>query len=133
MSMTDPIADMLTRMRNALAIERGATTMPYSRIKEGIAAVLKEEGFIEDFKVTGDDKKTLHVYFKYGPDGEEIVHVIRRVSKPGCRRYMNLSQLVRSRVQDGLGIAVLTTPRGIMSDRQCRKERLGGEVLCTIY
>lgn len=133
MSMTDPIADMLTRIRNALAIERASTSMPYSKIKEGIAAVLKEEGFIEDFKVTGDDKKTLHVYLKYGPDGEVIVNKITRESKPGRRLYMNVQQLKRTHVQDGMGIAILTTPKGVMSDKACRREGVGGELICTVY
>jgi small subunit ribosomal protein S8 len=131
--MTDPIADMLTRMRNALAIERSSVSMPYSRIKEGIAAVLKDEGFIEEYKVTGETKKTLHVYLKYGPDGETIVNCLKRESKPGCRVYMSLPELKRTHVLDGLGIAILTTPRGVMSDRRCRQESVGGEILCTVY
>ena len=133
MSMTDPIADMLTRIRNALAIERDSVSMPYSKMKEGIALVLKSEGYIEEFKITGDDKKTLHVYLKYGPDGEMIINQIKRESKPGCRRYMDVTELKRTRVQDGMGIAILTTPKGVMSDNCCRRQGVGGELICTVF
>ncbi len=133
--MTDPIADKLTRSRNAVAIERASVSMPYTRLKADIAAVLKEEGFIEELKVTGETpaEKQLHVYLKYGSDGEFLITEIKRQSRPGCRRYMNLDDLHHTRVRDGFGIAILTTPKGVMSDRKCRAERVGGELICTVY
>ena len=131
MTMTDPIADLLTRIRNGLIIDRENVSIPHSKVKEQICRVLKEEGFISDYRVTEDGFKTLHVYLKYGPDGEKIINEIKRVSKPGCRVYRPVAGLPR--VLNGLGIAVVSTPGGIMSDRQARDAHVGGEVLCTIW
>jgi small subunit ribosomal protein S8 len=147
--MTDPLADMLTRIRNAVRIEKPAVEMPASGIKAKLAEVLKEEGYILDFQVgryqtgeggeefvtddvnLGDAKAVLRVYLKYGPDGERVIRHIERISKPGCRRYAGYKDL--RPVLDGLGIAVLSTSRGLMSDRKARSERVGGEVLCTVW
>jgi small subunit ribosomal protein S8 len=147
--MTDPLADMLTRIRNAVRIEKPAVEMPASGLKAKLAQVLKDEGYIVDFQVgkyqpgqAGDEfvtddisladaKAVLRVYLKYGPDGERVIRHIERISKPGCRRYAGYKEL--RPVLDGLGIAVLSTSRGLMSDRKARTERVGGEVLCTIW
>jgi small subunit ribosomal protein S8 len=147
--MTDTIADMLTRIRNANAIERPAVEMPATKIKKGIAQVLKDEGFILDFQVghyvkgaegkrsfeaTGDLKRpmaVLRVFLKYGPEGERVIRNVRRISKPGCRIYRGSGEVPP--VLDGLGIAILTTNRGVVSDRQAREQKLGGEVLATIW
>ena len=147
--MTDPLADMLTRIRNAVRIEKPAVEMPASGLKAKLAQVLKDEGYILDFQVgryqTGeggdefvtdrvnlaDAKAVLRVYLKYGPEGERVIRHVERISKPGCRRYAGYKDL--RPVLDGLGIAVLSTSRGLMSDRKARTERVGGEVLCTIW
>ena len=131
--MTDPIADMLTRIRNGLRIERQSVKMPYSRVKAGIADVLKREGYIRDYRENEEEggKKSLTVFLKYGPDGEMVILHIQRVSRPGCRIYRRCDEL--KPVLNGLGIHVVSTSRGVKSDRECRNERLGGEVLCKIY
>jgi len=129
--MTDPIADMLTRLRNANAVRQKSTSMPASKAKVGIAQVLKEEGFIADYEVKpGEPTSELEVQFKYGPDGEHVLLDLQRVSKPGCRVYSNVRDLPK--VLRGLGIYVLSTPKGIVSDRAARKENVGGEVLCKV-
>ena len=131
MSLTDPIADMLTRIRNALRVAKPLVDVPASRMITGIAKVLKEEGFIEDFKLIEDKKQgTLRIYLKYGPQGEPLISSIKRQSRPGRRVYRPVEQLPR--VLNGLGIAVLSTSRGIMSDRQCRQENIGGKLLATV-
>lgn len=130
--MTDPIADMLTRIRNQTRVRGTQVDMPHSRIKAGIARVLKEEGYVQDIREVGEGaRKKLRVYLKYGPHGEEIIRRIQRVSKPGCRVYRGPSEL--GRVLNGLGISIVSTPRGIMSDRRCRQENVGGEVLCVVH
>jgi len=129
--MTDPIADMLTRIRNQVRIHGGQTDIPFSRVKAGIAAVLKDEGYIEDFVEVGEDaRKKIRVYLKYGPYGEDIIRRIDRVSKPGCRVYRHAADL--EPVLNGLGISILSTPNGILSDRKCRQQNVGGEVLCVV-
>lgn len=129
---SDPIADMLTRLRNAANIRARQVQVPNSRMKLGICRVLKEEGYIDGFDVVEDTKQgILRVDLKYGPRGETVLNSIKRVSKPGCRRYRGAEELPR--VLDGLGISVVSTSRGIMSDRACREQRVGGEVLCTVY
>jgi len=129
--MTDPIADMLTRLRNANAVRQKSTKMPASKTKVGIAQVLKEEGFIVGYQVLpGRPSSELEIQLKYGPDGEHVLREIKRVSKPGCRVYSRVSDLPR--VLRGLGIHVLSTPKGIISDRTARKENVGGEVLCKV-
>ncbi len=147
--MTDPIADMLTRIRNANAIERPAVEMPATRQKAGVAQVLKDEGFILDFQVgryntdaeghkvfepTDDYSKPraiLRVYLKYGPEGEKVIRHIRRISKPGLRVYKRADQL--RRILDGLGIAILSTNKGVMSDRKAREQKVGGEVIANVW
>jgi small subunit ribosomal protein S8 len=147
--MTDPIADMLTRIRNANRIERAAVDMPATKLKANIAQVLKDEGFIIDYHVgkMADDssghktfqpdpaatgsKAVLRIYLKYGPEGERVIRHIERASRPGCRVYRNHSQLAP--VLDGLGIAILSTSAGVMSDRQARAKRLGGELVCKVW
>ncbi|MFQ5503651.1 MAG: 30S ribosomal protein S8 [Planctomycetota bacterium] len=132
MTMTDPIADMLTRIRNALRVRFREVAMPSSRMKVGVAKVLKDEGYIRDFDVESDGAKAvLLVTLKYGPDGEEVIRHLERYSRPGCRRYRGVSELPV--VLDGLGISILSTTKGILSDRECRKQNVGGEVLCSVY
>ena len=129
--MTDPIADMLTRIRNGNAINRKFVSMPASRIKVGIAEALKSEGFITDYQVTAADPgSVLKVQLKYGPDGEHVIRSIDRISKPGCRAYTGVDRMPRP--LRGLGIYVLSTPRGVLSDRAARKENVGGEILCKV-
>ena len=130
--MTDPIADMLTRMRNQLRIHGAEVDMPFSRVKAEIARVLKEEGYVSDFRDMGEGaRRKLRVYLKYGPRGEEVIQYIQRVSRPGCRVYRGVQDL--GRVLQGLGVSVVSTPKGIMSDRRCRQEKIGGEVLCAVH
>jgi small subunit ribosomal protein S8 len=147
--MTDPLADMLTRLRNANRIERPAVDIPASRLKTNVAQVLKDEGFILDYQVgqvvtTEDGVQSfqpetdlskphllLRVYLKYGPEGERVIRRIDRASKPGCRLYRHSKGL--KPVLDGLGISILSTSKGVMSDRRARAQRLGGELLCTVW
>jgi small subunit ribosomal protein S8 len=146
--MTDPIADMLTRIRNASDIERPAVDMPATKLKVALAKVLTDEGFVLGYRV-GKDVETesgkefqettdlgaahvvLRVYLKYGPDGEKVIRHIARYSKPGRRVYQGY-KAVRT-VLDGLGIAILSTSKGVMSDRQAKKAKVGGEVLATVW
>ncbi len=130
---TDPISDMLTRIRNAAGARHARVEVPASRLKIEIARVLKEEGFISTYKVSeeGKAKKVLRVFLKYTPDRRPVISGLRRVSKPGSRRYLAANQI--RPVVGGLGISILTTPRGIMTGRMARKERLGGEVLCEVW
>jgi small subunit ribosomal protein S8 len=131
MSLSDPIADMLTRIRNALRINKGEVSIRASKICEGIAAVLKNEGYIKDFDRIDDGKQgILRVFLKYDMDGQPIIREIKRISKPGCRMYSAVEDLPD--VLGGMGIAVVSTSKGIMSDRDCRKEKVGGEILCTV-
>ena len=132
MGMTDPIADLLTRIRNATSIQASQVDVPASNIKRGIADVLKREGFIRDYRVIEDEYQgTLRVYLKYGPDGEVIINRITRVSKPGRRVYRGIRQI--SSVLNGMGIAILSTSRGILSDREARSKGVGGEVLAELW
>jgi small subunit ribosomal protein S8 len=129
--MTDPIADMLTRIRNALRCRMPTCAMPGSRLKVGVLEVLKREGYIQGYQVAGDGaKSSIVVDLKYGAEGEQIISTIRRYSVPGCRRYRGVESLPK--IRGGLGIAVVSTNQGILSDRECRTRRLGGEVLCTV-
>ena len=130
--MTDPIADMLTRIRNTNRISRKSITMPASKLKVGIAGVLKDEGFIESYAVEeGKPSSTLRLDLKYGPDGEHVIRTIDRVSKPGRRVYMGAKKIPS--VLRGLGIYVLSTPKGVISDRTARAENVGGEILCKVF
>ena len=130
--MTDPIADMLTRIRNALRIRRDEVRMPKSSVKRGIAEVLKREGYVKSVREEGDGiEASLIIDLKYGPDGEDVISVLRRESRPGRRLYSKVDEL--RPVLSGLGITIISTSQGILSDRECRKKRVGGEVLCTVY
>jgi len=134
MSLTDPIADMLTRIRNGLRNKTHVVNVRGSKVNTGIASVLKEEGYIEDFReIEAVPQGTLRVYLKYGPDDEMVIRSIKRKSKPGLRLYWSAKDLEKNQVLNGLGLAVLSTSRGILSDRTCRKLRIGGEVLCTVW
>jgi small subunit ribosomal protein S8 len=129
--MTDPIADMLTRVRNANAVDKPTVSMPASKLKVGIAEVLKSEGFIEDYDVaSGQPGSVLTIQLKYGPDGEHVLQAIDRVSKPGRRVYTGPKDL--GQVLRGLGIYVLSTNKGVISDRVARRENVGGEILCKV-
>ena len=129
--MTDPIADMLTRLRNAISAGKPDVNIPSSHLKIGIAKVLRREGFIQDFAVVQDGKQgVLRIYLKYGPSGERAIREIRRISMPGRRIYRRASELAS--VLNGMGIAILTTSKGVLSDRECRKQKLGGEVIAKV-
>jgi small subunit ribosomal protein S8 len=131
MSLSDPIADMLTRIRNAVRINRNQVLVRASKICEGIAAVLKKEGYIEDFDRIDDSKQgMLRVTLKYDTEGQPVIREIARTSKPGRRIYSSVEQLPR--VLDGMGIAIISTSMGIMSDKECRAANVGGEILCTV-
>ena len=130
--MTDPIADMLTRIRNANRIGRKAVSMPASRMRVGIAEVLKSEGFIAEYSVEeGKPSSTLNVSLRYGIDGEHVIRRIERVSKPGRRVYAGVGDL--KPVLRGQGIHVVSTPRGVLSDRKARELNVGGEVLAKVF
>lgn len=134
MTMTDPIADMLTRIRNANVAMHDTVKMPSSKLKESLAAVLKREGYIIDFSVADDQGRpgrVLEVQMKYSPQRERTISGIRRVSKPGLRVYTQADRLPR--VLGGLGVAVLSTSQGLMTDREARQRRVGGEVLCYVW
>ena len=129
---SDPIADMLTRIRNAVANRSKQVKIPSSKLKVGIATVLRDEGFINGFDVVADDKQgILRLDLKYGQRGEDVIHELRRGSRPGRRDYRKAEALPR--VLDGLGIAVVSTSAGVLSDRACRERNVGGELLCTVY
>lgn len=130
--MTDPVADMLTRIRNTVTIGRSEVTMPSSSVKLAIAEVLLREGFIEGFDIIDKPvQNDLRIRFKYGPAGEAVITTIKRVSKPGRRIYSGVDDL--KPVLRGLGIAVVSTSKGVMSDREAREAAVGGEVLCHIW
>lgn len=132
MSLSDPIADMLTRIRNATRAKKDTVEVPHSALKSEMAGILKREGFIVDYTTEGQGgKRTLRLYLKYGPDREPVLRGLRRVSRPGRREYVGTEKLPR--VLSGIGIAILTTSRGLMTDRQARRARLGGEVLCNVW
>ena len=132
MSMTDPIADMLVRIKNALAVGKPMVAMPASKLKLEIARILKEEGYISNFKPAEEEgHKVLRIYLKYGNNNEAAISKVERVSRPGCRVYVRRSEIPR--VLGGMGINILTTPRGVMTGRQARREGVGGELLCEIY
>ncbi len=130
MSMQDPIADMLTRIRNGQAANKVAVTMPSSKLKVAIANVLKEEGFIEDFKIEGDAKPVLELVLKYF-QGKAVVESIQRISRPGLRIYKKKTMKL-PKVMAGLGIAVVSTSKGVMTDRAARQAGLGGEIICYV-
>jgi len=130
MSMSDPIADMLTRIRNAQLVEKAVVTMPSSKLKVAIAQVLKDEGYIESFRVRVDaGKSELEIALKYYA-GRPVIERIERVSRPGLRVYKGRDSIPH--VMNGLGVAIVTTPRGVMTDRKARQTGVGGEVLCYV-
>ncbi len=130
MSMSDPISDMLTRIRNAQSAEKAAVSMPSSKLKVSIAKVLKDEGYVEDFAVRDvEGKPTLEIGLKYYA-GRPVIERIDRVSKPGLRIYKGVDAIPR--VMNGLGVAIVSTPKGVMTDRKARASNVGGEVLCIV-
>ncbi|WP_459556403.1 uS8 family ribosomal protein [Lacunimicrobium album] len=130
--MTDPIADMLTRIRNGVAVERPFVDMPYSREKKGIAEALQREGYIWDFEVVEQPpQNVLRINLKYGPNGEKVIQHVERVSKPGRRVYTEITKL--KQVMQGMGVTILSTNKGILSNREAKAQNVGGEVLCQIY
>ena len=132
MSLNDPIADMLTRVRNACRAGHRRVDMPISKLKIEIARVLTENHFIHDFKVLDDGRHgVLRLYLKYTEDDRPVIRALERISKPGLRRYVDADSVPR--VRSGLGIAILSTSRGVMSDREAREERVGGEILAHVY
>lgn len=131
MIMTDPIADMLTRTRNALQQKHESVSMPASKEKQAIAKILKDEGFITDYSVEGDVKKTLTITLKYAEDNKRVISGLRRISKPGLRVYAKVDNLPR--VLNGLGIAIISTSNGMMTDRDAKKNHLGGEVIAYVW
>ena len=129
---SDPISDMLTRIRNAVRVRRQYVEIPSSNLKAGIAKVLLEEGYIRGYDVIDDTRQgILRVELKYGPRGETVINRIDRVSRPGRRVYSKVADLPR--VLDGLGTVIVSTSRGVHGDRVCREKRIGGELLCTVY
>jgi len=132
MAMSDPIADLLTRIRNANMVYQEKVEVPSSKMKEAIAAILKREGYIRNYRVLEHGKRgVLRVYLKYGPNRERVISNLRRVSKPSLRVYSGVSSLPR--VLGGLGIAIVSTPRGLLTDHEARSQNVGGEVLCEIW
>ncbi len=130
MSMQDPLADMLTRIRNAQMAEHASVVMPASKIKAAVAEVLKNEGYIAGYKVDGDVKAQLTVELKYF-EGKPVIEEIKRVSRPGLRNYRSAGDLPK--VNGGLGIAIVSTNKGMMTDRAARTQGIGGEVICTVF
>ncbi len=130
---TDPIADLLTRLRNAVRARHPRVDVPSSKLKTEIARILKEEGFISTYKLVDDNKprKTLRLFLKFTPDRRSVITGLRRISRPGSRRYLGAAKI--RPVVGGLGISILTTPRGLMTGRAARQARVGGEVLCEIW
>ena len=130
--MTDPIADMLTRVRNALGAKHQKVDVPASNLKVEVARILKDEGFISNYKVIGEGaNRAIRVYLKYGPDDERIINRIERVSKPGCRVYVGRDEIPN--VLAGLGINILSTSRGVMTGKDARRLGIGGEILCRVH
>ncbi len=130
---TDPISDLLTRIRNAARAKHARVDLPASKLKAEIVRILKEEGYISTFKLVDESKvkKTLRVFLKYSPDKRNVITGLRRISRPGSRRYVSVTEI--RPVMGGLGINILTTPRGVMTGRSARKARVGGELLCEVW
>jgi small subunit ribosomal protein S8 len=130
--MTDPIADMLTRIRNASLARHDRADMPHSRLKEHVAGVMKLEGYLDDVRVSeGEDPKTLTLVLRYGRDREAAIDGVKRVSTPGRRVYVRHDRI--DKVCSGMGISILSTSRGVMTDREARRQRVGGELLCQVW
>ncbi len=132
MSMTDPIADFLTRIRNAIMARHRYVDIPASNMKKKMAQILYEQRFIRNYIIIDDGKQgIIRIFLRYTPDGKSVIHELKRVSKPGRRYYVDVDHLPR--VKNNMGIAILSTSKGVMTERQARKERVGGEVLCYIW
>ena len=132
MNLTDPVADFLTRIRNAHGARHQKLDVPASKLKAEVARILKEEGYIANVKpVEEEGLRLLRVYLKYGANNEPAIRDLKRVSKPGCRVYLGKDEI--RRVQGGLGISIMTTPKGVMTGRQARREGVGGEILCEVW
>jgi small subunit ribosomal protein S8 len=132
MNLTDPVADFLTRIRNAMRSRHQKLDVPASKLKAEIARILKEEGYIANYKPTEENgQKVLRVYLKYNTNNESVIKDLKRISRPGCRVYQGKNEI--RRVQGGLGIAILTTPKGVMTGRQARREGVGGELLAEVW
>jgi small subunit ribosomal protein S8 len=132
MSLTDPVADFLTRIRNSIRAGHQKLDVPASKLKTEIARILKEEGYIANYKAVEEEgRAVLRVYLKYGANNEAVIRDLSRISRPGCRVYVRHDQI--KRVQGGLGISIITTPRGVMTGRQARREGFGGEILCEVW
>jgi len=132
MTMTDPIADMLTRIRNALQASHEMVDVPSSKVKVNIAKVLKNEGFIKNFKIISDGRhRHIRIFLRYDNDGSPVIDGIKRVSKPSCRVYRGFEDM--EAVLNGFGISVVSTSKGIMSDREAKKQGVGGEILCSVW
>ena len=132
MSMSDPLADFLTRIRNAGMVRYETVDVPMSNLKVDVAKVLREEGYIKDYQIIEDSKQgILRIELKYGPNGELVISGIRRVSKPGLRQYVKADDIPK--VLSGLGISILSTSKGVMTDREARRLRIGGEILCEAW
>lgn len=132
MVVSDPIADMLTRVRNANMAEKKIVSLPHSKIKSEVARLLKQEGFISDFSVEDNNGKSiLNLFLKYTLEREPVIQGLRRISKPSCRRYANAEEVPR--VLGGIGIAILSTSSGLMTDSEAREKNIGGEILCYIW
>ena len=131
MIMTDPIADMLTRIRNAVQARHETVEIPANKEKKDIAKILKNEGFITDYSVDGDTKKTITITLKYGPNNEKVISGLKRISKPGLRVYAKVDSIPR--VLNGLGIAIISTSHGLMTDKEAKAKRVGGEVIAYVW
>lgn len=132
MSLTDPIADMLTRIRNAILVKKSDVRLPSSKMKVEIAKILKEEGYIRNFKVIDDNKQgMLDISLKYNENRESVITGLKKISKPGCRIYCRSDSIPK--VLDGLGVAIISTSQGVLTGRKCGELNVGGEVLCSIW
>ncbi|MBE6427334.1 MAG: 30S ribosomal protein S8 [Planctomycetaceae bacterium] len=130
--MTDPIADMLTRIRNSVRVEKQFVDLPFSKMKKNIAEVMKREGYIWDYQIIeAQPVNVIRIQLKYGPNGERVIRHIKRVSKPGCRVYSSAEDL--KPVLNGLGIYVVSTSKGLLSDREAKAQKYGGEIICEIW
>ena len=130
--MTDPIADMLTRIRNSVRVEKQFVDLPFSNMKKNIAEVMKREGYIRDYQIVeAQPVSIIRIQLKYGPNGERVIRHIQRVSKPGCRVYSSAADL--KPVLNGLGVSVVSTSKGLLSDREAKSQQVGGEIICEIW
>ncbi len=130
--ITDPIADMLTRIRNAIMVKKEFVNVNYSKLCENIVKILKEQGFIKNYKTSFEGKKgVITIYLKYNEDKEPVIHEIRRVSKPGLRKYINVKSI--RPYKSGIGIRILSTNKGVLTDKDAKEKNVGGEILCEIW